>query len=118
MCPQPHAARRACQSRCAGWRATTERPRPIPDSGAAAGAGRGCGRARELTTPTLDGLRDVAEGATLCGELVSDAHGRPGLDLAFDEAARFEIFQAGRQDLGAQTRRAFTELTEAPRAGL
>jgi hypothetical protein len=108
----------ACQSRCARGRATTECPRPTLDSGAAAGAGRGRGRARELTTPALDGLRDVAEGAALSGELVGDANRRAGLDLAFDQAARFEIFQASRQDLGAEARRAFTELTEAAGARL
>jgi len=85
---------------------------------ATACARRGRGRTRELAAPALDGFCHLTERAALPRELVRYADGWAGLDLALDDAARFENFEPRREHLGAETRRGLAELTKTARTVL
>lgn len=69
----------------------------------------------ELLAPTLDGLRHLAESASLVRKLVGHAHGGTVRHVSKDEAALFEVFQAGREHLVSWPVSALTKLAEAER---
>src|SRR6267143_5969241 len=66
----------------------------------------------ELTPPTFDGFRELAERAPAAGQLVGHAHGRAHVDVTQQQPADFQTLQTCRQHLVPRSLGALGQLAE------